>query len=293
MAASLKNSELIINPNGSIYHLALKPEQIADTVVLVGDPERVPMVSNHFDSIEFEAHNREFVTHTGTYKGKRLSVISTGIGTGNIDIVLNEVDALFNVDFDNRVVKDSLTQLTFVRMGTCGGLQEGIQYDEMVVSKSALGFDGLLHFYDLTYSAREQALTEAARVQFHESGKIRIIPYGVDSAPELVEVFSSFSHVGITVSCAGFYGPQGRKIRLRPHRENFLDFVRNFDFEGDKVTNFEMETSGILGIGEALGHKCVSLSTVVANRVTGEFSPNPKKAVNNMIEEALPRVLHL
>lgn len=293
MSERLKESELITRSDGSIYHLALKPGELSDTIILVGDPERVPLVSRHFDKIEISAQSREFKTHTGIYKGRRISVISTGIGTDNIDIVLNEADALFNVDFTERKVKEELTKLTIIRLGTCGGLQEEIATDDIVVSKSAIGFDGLLHFYQIATSEREQKLAQAASDYFATSAKGLLFPYAADGDQHLVDHFKEGVHCGITTSCTGFYAPQGRKIRLTPVQSDFLDRVKEFRFGDEKVTNFEMETSGILGLGKALGHSCVSLSTVVANRVTGKFSEDAKKSVVNLIAFAFERIEHL
>lgn len=290
MSERLRESELIIRGDGSIYHLALKPGELSDTVILVGDPERVPLVSRHFDKIEFSVQSREFKTHTGLFKGRRLSVISTGIGTDNIDIVLNEVDALFNVDFKERVVKEELTQLSIIRLGTCGGLQEDIDTDAIIASKSVIGFDGLLHFYQTATSEREALLNEEACRCFADSAKGLLFPYTADGDEGLLSHFAEGAHVGITLSYTGFYGPQGRKIRLTPWHSDFLDRARAFRFGKERVMNFEMETSGILALGKALGHKCLSLSTVVANRATGEFTGDAKKSVVNLIDFAFDKI---
>ena len=271
MVKTLMDSELICNADGSIYHLALKPGELAERIIFVGDPDRVGIVSYHFDKIELTRQKREFVTHTGIYKGKRFSVVSTGIGTDNVDIVLNEADALFNVDFNTRTIKSNLTTLTCVRVGTCGGLQAHIPTDAFVASRSGLGFDGLLHCYDINYSKREKALTAAIKKQCRDFACQRLLPYACDACPQLLDVFSDVCQVGLTATCTGFYGPQGRQIRLKPQMVDFLDVITDFCFEEDVIANFEMETAALYGLGNALGHRCLSLSMVVANRVSGEF----------------------
>ena len=288
MSTTLKASEFICNNDGSIYHLALKPGELAQNIIFVGDPDRVGIVSRHFDSIELTRQKREFVTHTGYYNNKRFSVISTGIGTDNVDIVLNEVDALFNIDFNTRRLKSNLTSLNCVRIGTCGGLQKDTPTDSFIASKSSIGFEGLMHCYEVDYTAREKALTNAITTHCHGFAHQKLLPYVTDGAPNLLDLFSKTCTTGLTATCSGFYGPQGRELRLKAQMPDFLDRIANFVFESkERITNFEMETAGLYGLSKALGHQCLSLSVIVANRTTGEFSQNPDKAMEQLIRLTL------
>ncbi len=294
MNDKLTNAELIINQDGSIYHLALCPGELAERIILVGDPDRVAQVSRQFDRIELTRQKREFITHTGYYKGQRLSVISTGIGTDNIDIVVNEIDALFNVDVGKRSIKSTLTPLVLVRVGTCGGLQADIATDDIVASSGGIGFDGLLHYYDVTYTEPEQRLADAISQHCQQYANQRLLPYACDADPELVNLFANHCHVGLTATCAGFYGPQGRHIRLKPQMTDFLELIQQFCVNrGDsveRIVNFEMETAALYGLGNALSHRCLSLSTVVANRVTGEFSRNTATSMERLITLTLDQL---
>lgn len=287
MGSALPASEFICNDDGSIYHLALKPGELAHNIIFVGDPDRVSIVSRQFDTIELTRQRREFVTHTGVYNNKRFSVISTGIGTDNVDIVLNEVDALFNIDFKTRMLKSNVTALNCVRIGTCGGLQPYTLTDSFIASKSSIGFDGLMHCYKVDYTARETALTEAITQHCHGFANQKLLPYVTDGAPSLLDLFSHTCTVGLTATCSGFYGPQGRQLRLKAQMPDFLDQITDFTFDTERITNFEMETAGLYGLGKALGHRCLSLSVVVANRTTGQFSENPDKAMSSLIELTL------
>ncbi len=283
-AKPLLDSELILNPDGSVYHLHLRPENIADTIITVGDPDRVGEVSKHFDVLEFSTAKREFVTHTGRIGSKRLTVISTGIGTDNIDIVLNELDALVNIDLQTRTLKDTTKSLDIVRIGTSGGLQAELGVDSMLVSELAVGFDGLMNFYDTgaTYKPMIQGLMR------HLASDEKIVrPYLAPASEKLLEKFDNRYHRGITVTCTGFYGPQGRQLRLKPAIDDFIGKLQRFEFEGRRLTNFEMETAGIYGMGQALGHHCCSVNLIIANRATGQFSPDYQKATQRMIAQTL------
>lgn len=288
----LKPSELVLNDDGSIYHLNLKPHQIADTIITVGDPNRVERVSQHFDTIEHKVEKREFHTHTGTYKGKQLTVISTGIGTDNIDIVLNELDALANVDLEKRSVKDTLKSLNIIRLGTSGSLQKDIPVDSVLVSDYGLGLDGLIHYY-----GHKGVMDEELAENFADACKIDTLlpmPYAVSAGNKLIEHFeeNNLRH-GITLTNVGFYGPQGRTLRLETRDSTLNDRIRDFEYKGNKVTNFEMETSAIYGLSQLMGHQALSLNAIIANRETGDFSKNPGKTIDDLIEFALNKLANL
>ena len=283
---SIAESELILNPDGSIYHLNLRPEDLAQTIITVGDPERVESISKHFDALEVDVHKREFKTHTGTYKGKRISVISTGIGTDNIDIVFNELDALVNIDFETRTPKEKHTQLSIFRIGTSGAIQANIPIDSFLVSEAAIGFDNLLHFYGNT-SFLNTAFSEAFIKHTHWSSE-KSTPYVVNADESLLKLFSEEDFFkGITATNVGFYGPQGRVLRLPLQDSHLNEKIASFSFEGKKITNLEMETSGIYGMARLLGHKALSLNSILANRPNETFSENPKEAVNKLIAKTL------
>ncbi len=282
-------SELILRPNGALYHLGLLPGQVADTVITVGDPERVAQVSRRFDSVELRVEAREFVTHTGTLRGKRLTVISTGIGTDNVDIVLNELDALFNIDLAAREVKERLTVLTFLRLGTSGALQADLPLDSFLLSEAALALDGLLPFY--LHEDEPDELTEAFTAHLADRGvRLPVSPLLV--RPNLPALdWGSIPGLarGITLTAAGFYAPQGRSLRL-PSRLNagLLSALRQFRSGASlRVTNIEMETAGIYGLASALGHRSASLSVLLANREQGTFSKRPAAAVDSLIDRGL------
>lgn len=287
--SSIGSSELILNPDGSIYHLNLFPEDIASTIITVGDPDRVGEVSKYFDSIEVKKGKREFHTHTGYFAGKRLTVISTGIGTDNIDIVLNELDALANIDFASRQVKDEKKQLSFIRIGTSGSIQPDIPVDSFLMSTSAIGLDGLLHFYG-DGQHRNKAM-ESEFMKHSGWHKFHIAPYAVDFDAVLAEVFTSNQmQMGITVTNSGFYGPQGRSLRLAPRIRYFHKLLIEFQFQDQRITNLEMETAGIYGLAKLLGHRAVSLNAILANRATGEFSTQPGKTVDSLIQYVLKKI---
>ncbi|WP_318308550.1 nucleoside phosphorylase [Flagellimonas crocea] len=289
MNSSLGSSELILNPDGSVYHLNLFPEDIASTIITVGDQNRVHEVSKYFDSIDIKKSKREFFTHTGTYSGKRLTVISTGIGTDNIDIVFNELDALVNIDFDSREIKPRKTALNFIRVGTSGSLQPDIPVDSFLMCTVGIGFDNLLHFYDSAHIRNKElelALTEYLGWETHN-----IHPYAVDFDKELADVFASNRiRLGATVTNSGFYGPQGRTLRLPPAIKDFNDKLAAFSFGNTRITNMEMETSAIYGIAKLQGHRAVSLNAILANRATGEFSQQGAKTIDELIQYTLKRI---
>ena len=284
--SSIAASELIINNRGAIYHVNCRPEEIADTIITVGDPDRVKEVSKYFDKIEFQNHHREFVTHTGYVGKKRLSVTSTGIGPDNIDIVLNELDALANIDLESRTIKEKLTSLKIIRVGTCGSLQEEIPVDSFVASTHGIGLDNLLHFYLSSNNEEEKQILHAfnTHVQVHQGVSE---PYITGASVSLLKEFVSGFHQGITVTCPGFYGPQGRVLRMGLKQPHLIDRLTSFNFGNHRISNFEMETSAIYGMGKILGHHCLSLSTIVANRITKEFSKDGNAAVDKLITKTL------
>jgi uridine phosphorylase len=282
----MEESELIINSRGAIYHLNMLPEDVADTVIFVGDPSRVKEVSKHFDIIDVKNEHREFISHTGKIGSKRLTVISTGIGPDNIDIVLNELDALVNIDFTTRTINPILRQLNIIRIGTSGSLQKDIPVDSFVVSSHGLGIDNLLNFYTHTNNDEEQQIIQ----QFINHTQIDAAisqPYVTGASSALLRHFVDGFHHGITLTCPGFFGPQGRVLRLSLTNPNLIDRLPAFTFGQHRITNFEMETSAIYGLGRLLGHHCLSLNAIVANRVEKEFSKDGQLAVENLIIKAL------
>ncbi len=280
----MKSSELILNPDGSLYHINLRPENIGETVFLVGDPDRVPLVSSFFDSVDFRTQKRELVTHTGTKNGKKVSVISTGMGTDNIDIVISELDAAVNIDLQKKEIKENHTSLNFIRLGTSGSLQEDIPVDGILAGSHGLGLDGLLHFYSDTKRFTNTELIDSFISQTSWNSNLPR-PYIVDADASLLEKAKEVSfYSGITATACGFYGPQGRNLRLQVADQELNEKLTNFNFRGLRVTNFEMETSAIYGLSALMGHKALSVNTIIANRVKGEFSKDYKKAVLNMID---------
>jgi len=282
----IAESELIINERGAVYHLDCRPEEIAETVITVGDPDRVGEVSKYFDKTEYQNKHREFVTHTGFIGKKRISCVSTGIGPDNIDIVMNELDALVNIDLETRQIKNELTRLNIIRFGTSGSLQKDIPVDHFVASTHGLGLDNLMHFYRFENNEEEKQLIQAFSTHTQlNSGKVS--PYINMASASLIKHFTENYHHGITVTCPGFYGPQGRVLRLGLGYPMLTDSLSNFSFGNHRITNFEMETSAIYGLGNALGHHCLSLSAIVANRVSKQFSANGAGAVENLIKQSL------
>lgn len=285
----IESSELIVNPDGSIYHLKLRPEQLADTVILVGDLGRVSTVSAHFDSVEFRIQNREFITHTGLYRGKRISVISTGIGTDNIDIVLNELDALVNIDLEKREVRAQKKSLRLVRIGTSGSLQEDIPVDSFVLSTHAVGFDGVLPFYQFTNTNDENALTEA--FCRHTDWPAELNPPYVFASPG--QVFHSLKEnmiTGITATANGFYGPQGRVLRLPVRVNNMNEKLHLFSHNELRICNYEMETSALYGLASLLGHEAATVCAIIANRYRKEYSRDYHTTIEKLTGTVLDRL---
>ncbi len=285
----IPDSELIINPDGSIFHLKLHPEQLADIVILVGDPGRVNSVSKHFTSIEHQVANREFITHTGYFNKKRISVLSTGIGTDNIDIVVNELDALMNIDLKTRRVKQTHKSLSLVRLGTSGSLQADIDTDSILASKYGLGMDGLMNYYGDLPKIDEPRIAEA--FMRHTGWKEGLpYPYIVKASDRLLGLLGKGLKTGITATAPGFYGPQGRVLRIPVAVPGLNERFTSFSFEGERITNFEMETSALYGLSKHLGHEACTLCSIIANRLAGTYSKDYKVTVDKMIELVLSRL---
>ena len=285
-------SELIINEDNSVFHLHLKPEELADKVILVGDPGRVPTVAQHFEEKECEVENREFHSITGTYKGKRITVLSTGIGCDNIDIVLNELDALANIDFTTREEKDELRALDIVRIGTCGGLQENVPEGTFIASVKSIGFDGLLNFYGGRNDVCDLELEEAFIKHMAWTGNQCIQhPYVIDASAELIDRVAGDDMVrGITVACGGFFGPQGRELRIPLADPNQNEKIMSFEHKGLKITNFEMESSAVAGLSRLLGHRAMTCCMVIANRVAHRANTGYKNTIDHLIQLVLDRI---
>lgn len=281
---NIPESELILNPDGSIYHLNLLPEDIAETIITVGDPDRVSAVSQYFDSIEIRKGKREFITHTGWIGKKRITVLSTGIGTDNIDIVLTELDALTNIDLKNRIVKDEKTSLKIIRIGTSGSLQADIDVDSFVASSSAIGMDNLLLYYKQPPFENDLLKQFALHTHCHTVG---INPYYATAGEKVLSHYSKNCTQGITVTCPGFYGPQGRILRNQTAINELPERLTSFDFQQQRITNFEMETSGIYGLSNLMGHQALSLNAIVANRVKKVFSKDAHRTVDELIKQTL------
>jgi uridine phosphorylase len=282
-------SELILNPDNSVYHLNIHPHQIAKDIILVGDPGRVKLVSSYFDTLEHESKNREIKTHTGTLNGKRLTVMSTGMGPDNIDIVLNELDALVNIDLNNRTIKKEHTALNIIRLGTSGGLQKEIPVDTFVIAEYGLGLDGLMNFYNYPKTTLETELLSEFYSQTHYS-KTFAEPYFVKGSAVLFERLKEGCVAGITATAGGFYGPQGRTLRIPLKETQLNEKLSDFRFDGKRITNFEMETSALYGLSRALGHHACTICTVIANRFSGEISENYKHSVQQLIEQTLHKL---
>ncbi|MGF1555178.1 nucleoside phosphorylase [Paucihalobacter sp.] len=289
---SIKASELILNPDGSVYHLNLLPKHIADNVIFVGDQDRVERITSHFESIEFSIQKREFKTQTGYYRGKRISVISTGIGPDNIDIVLNELDALVNIDLKSRLPKSELKSLNIIRIGTSGSLQKDIPVDAFVLSTHGLDINGMMHFYQIEPIASKEI--EDAFINHTNWSPQKARPIIVENSNYLESLFTDdFIHKGMTATAGGFYGPQGRVLRL-PLQDPELNLkMDNFQYKDLRIANLEMETSAIYGLSKLLGHNALSLNAIIANRANGTFSKDPRQTVNNLIVYALEKMLQL
>jgi uridine phosphorylase len=285
----IQSSELILNPDGSVYHLNLKPEHIAHDIIFVGDQNRVEKITQFFDSIEFTTQKREFKTQTGSYKGKRMTVMSTGIGPDNIDIVLNELDALVNIDLNTRLPKEKLTSLNIIRIGTSGSLQADIPVDAFVLSKYGLGLDNMLRSYIID-SVSDKSIEDAFIAHTNWDAK-KGRPYAIACSETLEKIIESDKmHKGITATAGGFYGPQGRVLRLNIQDENLNNKMDNFKIGNERITNLEMETAAIYGLGALLGHNCLSLNAIIANRASGTFSADPYKAVDELIAYTLNKL---
>ncbi len=285
----IKESELILNPDGSIYHLNLKPENVSDTIIFVGDQNRVEKVSKYFDSIEFSTQKREFKTQTGHYKGKRITVISTGIGPDNIDIVLNELDALFNIDLITKIPKQTVTSLNIIRIGTSGSLQKDVPIDSFLLSTFGLDLNGMLHAYQIdTISNPDIEDAFIKQTSWHQDKAKPIIIKNSDILEKQFE--SSKTHKGLTATAGGFYGPQGRVLRLPIQDASLNNKMDAFNFNGIRITNLEMETSAIYGLAKLLGHQAISLNAIIANRASGTFSKNPSEVIENLIKYTLNKI---
>lgn len=285
----IAESELIINPDGSIYHLNLRPEHLADDIIVVGDPQRVEIISNYFDSVEYKIFNREFVTHTGYLNGKRLTVLATGIGTDNIDIVMNELDAIVNIDLNNRAIKKEHKTLNIIRLGTSGALQKDIPVDSFVFSSYGLGLDGLLNYYEGNNQVIEKDMTKEF-IKFSNWHESLSQPYIVKASSKLEDIISRGMYKGITATAPGFYGPQGRQLRLGLANPNINKTLENFSYNNHLITNFEMETSAIYGLGKLLGHNTATVCAIIANRYSKTYSKDHKKTVVKLIETLLERL---
>lgn len=285
-------SELIINSRGAVYHLDVRPEELAGTVITVGDPGRVAEVSKYFDHVEFRMQHREFITHTGRVGKKRISVLSTGIGPDNIDIAMNELDALANIDLETRTIKPELQSLQVLRVGTSGSLQADIPVDSFVAGTHGLGLDNLLHFYQLANNEEENVLLQQFVAHTQLDGAYSQ-PYIASAAASLLKHFVDGFHQGITVTCPGFYGPQGRVLRLGLKYPHLVDRLTHFSYGSHRISNFEMETSAIYGLGKLLGHHCLSLNVIVANRISKTFTGDAKAAVDKLIVKVLSHIEQL
>lgn len=284
----IEESELIINADGSVFHLHLKPGEIADKIILVGDPGRVDMIASYLDSIELRAENREFISVTGSYKGCRITIVSTGIGTDNIDIVVNELDALANVDFATRTVRDEHTTLNFVRIGTSGSLQKDLDVDTWLLSEAAIGFDGLLNFYAGRNEVTDNDFEAAFRAHVGWNAQLTA-PYVVNAAPKLIDAIKNHPsiNIGTTISAPGFYGPQGRVIRLGLADADINEKISAFRYNGRRITNYEMECSAIYGLSKLMGHNAATACAIIANRKAGKYSKDYKPVVRALAEHVL------
>ena len=287
----IAESELILNADGTIYHLNLLPGDIAETVITVGDPERVSQISRYFDHIELKKYNREFVTHTGTISGKRLTVISTGIGTDNIDIVLNELDALVNIDLASRTPKRELKKLYIIRIGTSGAIQPDIEVDSLLASTHAFGMDNLMHYYQQQLSPTEMKLLDSFKNTLTTGSGLH--PYIASADEFLLHQLAQNIPKGITITAPGFYAPQGREIRAVSAHPDLMKSIQKFNADGERIANLEMETAGIYGLAAALGHKAISFNVILANRATQLFSKKPKQIMDHYIRELLNRLVNM
>lgn len=286
----IAETDLIVNADGSVYHLNLQPGDVADTVITVGDPDRVAEVSKYFDHIELKKGKREFITHTGTIGSKRITVLSTGIGTDNIDIVFNELDALVNIDFKTRVVNPELHSLNLIRIGTSGAVQKDIEIDTLLISSAAIGLDPLMHYYQQNLDESEQGLLAAFKLALPDTN---LSPYIASAGKTLFAALSNNEQQGITITAPGFYSPQGRQVRARAAVPHLMEAVQQFNFNGQRITNLEMETAGIYGLAAALGHQAVSCNVILANRATQVFSRRPGAIMDHYIRHIIEKLVNL
>ncbi len=289
MTKIIAETELILNSDGSVYHLQLLPEQVCENIIIVGDPGRVEMVSTHFDTVDWKNQNREFVSHGGTYRGAQVMVISSGIGTDNIDILLNELDAAVNIDLKTRCIKEKQRSLHIVRLGTSGALQDDIPVNSFVVSEYALGLDGLLNFYSGLSHINEDSLSQAFIQQSNWSQQLPF-PYAIKGSEYLIRILGEGCIKGITATAPGFYAPQGRRLRLDPWVEDFNRQLGDFKFMNKRISNFEMETSALYGLGKLLGHETCTICAIIANRITKQFSSTYQQHMHRLIEVTLERL---
>jgi len=291
--SEMKKAELVLNSDGSIYHLKLKPGDIAETIFLVGDPARAKKISAFFDTVDFSQSNREINTFTGTYRGKRMSVLSTGMGTDNIEIVVNELDALFNIDFETKLPKENSVSVNLIRIGTSGGLQGDITFDDsFVVSAYGLGLDGLAYFYEQGPLVMERELTSSFINQMDWDGDLPK-PYAVKASSRLLKIIGGNWRTGITLTAPGFYAPQGRELRLKVTDNTIIDRAKEFKYGGFQVTNFEMETSALYLLSAMLGHHALTVCDIIANRINGTFNSDYQKSMAELIKAVLNRAVNL
>jgi len=286
MPYTYSETDLILNPDGSVYHLNLRPKDIAEKIIVVGDPGRVHRVSRFFDSVEFEMNKREFITHTGKFKGKRISVISSGMGTDNVEILMTELDALFNIDLIHREPKQRKKKLQVVRIGTSGSIRDDIKVGSHLTTEYAFGMDTLLQFYQYKHRGIERALIKKMR----EELDLHYTPYCFRGSSQLLEKFKDCTIIGNTVTCPGFYAPQGRQLRIPIRYNEIIDKLQYFHEEDVWITNLEMETAGYYAMAKLLGHEAISLNAILANRVKGSFSKDPNKVIDGLIKKALERI---
>jgi uridine phosphorylase len=285
----IARTDLLINPDGSIYHLSLRPYQVADTVILVGDPDRVSEISRYFDKVEYKIMNREFITHTGIYRGKRMTALSTGIGTDNIDIVMNELDALVNIDFDNRTIRPSHKKLDIIRVGTSGAIQPDIPVDTIGLSTYGMGLDNLAYYYN-ALQVQEEEMSDAFMDQV--KWKIpHVKPYFVKGSESLLNKFTNEVFRGITVTAPGFYGPQGRTLRIGLADPDMITGLQSFRFNNERIINFEMETSALYALGALLDHNVVTVCALIGNRITQSFSQDHRPVIKKLVELVLETIL--
>lgn len=286
---TIPESELIINDDGSVFHLHIRPEQLSDKIIMMGDPDRVTLTAKYFDSIECEIQSREFHTITGKYKGKRITALSHGIGPDNIDIVMTELDALANVDFNTRQVKEEFKQLTLVRVGTSGALQPNCPLGSYVVSAKSIGFDGVLNYYDGRNEITLHEFEEAFRKHVNWN-PLHCSPYAVKASEELIDRIGFDMLKGVTISAIGFYGPQGRYVRLPLANSDLNSRIESFEYDGDKITNYEMESAPLAGLSRLMGHKAMTVCTIIANRLAGDADADYKGSIEDLIKTVLDRI---